>query len=163
MRLLTVRAERCLFVLFAAAIPSVVWADETATASITVTAEFASRTSLKVSNQMLQFDLNDPAQPAVAVVDFSAGARTRGGGEVLLTVEPLRAIEGPGGAGDVEAGITFSGIGVGTLQGSLQNATTAIAGRWNGSGLRTGPLTFALRASVTGVYTVPVRFVLSTP
>jgi hypothetical protein len=146
--------------------PPAAAASESATASITVSAAIESRTSLKVSSQVLQFDVAVPGQPGVATVDFSAGARTRSGGDVVMTVEPLRAVEGnagPGGAADVETSITFAGTGDGTLAGTLQDANATVAGRWNGSGFRTGRLTFALRASAAGSYTVPVRFVLSTP
>lgn len=136
---------------------------ESATASIAVTAEFASRTSLKVSSQVLNFDVRSAGETSVATVEFSAGARTRSGGDVLLTVEPLRAMEGPGGAADVDTSITFSGTGNGTVSGSLQPTSPVVAGRWTGSGLRTGQLTFVLRTTVAGSYMVPVRFVLSTP
>jgi hypothetical protein len=164
MRLFPASALRAaVIIVLAVATPSVSWSAESATASITVTAEFASRTSLKVSSQVLSFQVSDPAQTAVAVVDFSAGARTRSGGDVVLTVEPLRSVEGPGGAADVDTAVTFSGTGNGTLSGTLQSVNATVAGRWNGSGLRTGQLTFALHASVSGTYTVPVRFVLSTP
>jgi hypothetical protein len=138
-------------------------AAETATGSVTVTAQFGSRTSLKVSTQVLQFDVARPGDPATAVVEFSAGARTRDGGEVVLSVEPMRAIDGPGGAADVDAALTFAGDGAGTLSGALDAAATSVAGRWSGSGLRSGRLVFALRASAPGTYTVPVRFVLTTP
>jgi hypothetical protein len=128
-----------------------------------VTATLGSRTSLKVSTELLQFEISTPDQQAVAVVDFSAGARTHSGAVVMLTVEPLRAITGPGGASDVETALTFGAQGDGLLSEVLQPSTPIVAGRWNGSGLRTGRVMFKLRASATGHYTVPVRFVLSAP
>ena len=163
MRLPFPRNLSALLMVLAFAAPSGAIAEESATASITVTAEFASRTSLRVSSQLLRFDVNSPEEPGVAAIDFSAGARTRNGGEVLLTIEPLRAVKGPGGAADVESSITFAGTGNGLITGTLQQSAAVVAGRWNGSGLRTGRLTFALRAAVSGSYTLPVRFVLSTP
>ena len=152
-------------VLFAAvsAVPAVCVAEESATASVAVSAQFSSRTSLKVSSQLLQFAVTAPGEAALATVEFSAGARTRPAGEVVLTVEATRAMDGPGGAADIDTAVTFSGEGEGTTAGALGSAAPSVAGRWSGSGLRTGRLTFALRSAVTGSYSVPLRFVLSTP
>ena len=144
------------------AAPSVC-AAESSTASITVTAQFSSRTSLKVSSELLQFTVSSPDSTAYATVDFSAAARTRAGGEVVLTVETVKGLEGPGGAADVDVALTFSGAGEGVASGVLARHTPNVAGRWLGSGLRTGRLTFALRSAVTGAYALPVRFVLSAP
>lgn len=152
-------------VLFAVilALPSVCVAEASATTSIAVTARFSSRTSLKVSSQLLQFSVTAPGEAALATVEFSAAARTRPAGEVVLTVEAVRAMDGPGGAADIDTAVTFSGEGEGTAAGALASAVPSVAGRWSGSGLRTGRLTFALRSAVTGSYSVPLRFVLSTP
>ncbi len=114
------RCFRLLGVLAALAIvatPTVLSAEETDSKSVTITAMIGSRTSLKVSSQLLQFDVTEPGRDAIATVDFSAGARTRQGEEVVLTVEPMRAIDGPGGAADVETALTFTGQGDGTCQG----------------------------------------------
>lgn len=138
-------------------------ASDRATGAVAVTAQFTSRTSLTVSTQLLQFDLAAPGQRATAIVDFSAGARTRTGGDVVLSVEPERAVDGPGGAADVESSMTFTGEGDASLAGEVRPTGASIAGRWTGSGLRTGRLVFALRANASGTYTVPMRFVLSTP
>ena len=100
---------------------------------------------------------------AVAVIDVSAAARTRQSGEVVLTVEGLGSLVGPGGAADAETSLTFSGDGEGLTSGNLRPSAPAVAGRWIGSGLRTGRLTFALRSSVAGTFLLPVRFVLSAP
>lgn len=138
-------------------------ASDTATGVVVVSANFGSRTSLRVSTELLQFDVSAPGQPATAAVTFSVGARTRTGAEVVLSVEPMRAIDGPGGAADVESSLSFAGEGVGTTAAHVSGTHPTIAGRWSGSGLRTGRLVFALRAGAAGTYTVPVRFVLSTP
>jgi hypothetical protein len=145
------------------ALPAVCVAEESATTSVAVTAQFSSRTSLKVSSQLLQFAVTAPGEAALATMEFSAAARTRPAGEVVLTVEAVREIDGPGGAADIETAVTFSGEGEGTAAGALGTAAPSVAGRWSGSGLRTGRLTFALRSAVTGSYSVPLRFVLSTP
>lgn len=138
-------------------------AQSSASASVVVNAQFGSHTSLRVSSQILRFDVADLAQPTSVAVDFSAAARTQAGGEVMLSVEPVRALEGPGGAADVESAISFAGEGDGTLTGVLGTAAPSIAGRWTGSGIRTGRLLFSLRTSAAGSYTLPVRFVLSAP
>jgi hypothetical protein len=143
--------------------PQAARASDSTTATVAVSATFGSRTSLKVSSQVLQFDVRDPAAPATAAIDFSAGARTRQGGEVVLTVETVHAIQGPGGAAGVETSVSFAGEGTGTLSGALTSASASVAGRWAGSGLRTGRLVFNLRAGASGSYTLPVRFILSAP
>lgn len=133
------------------------------TTTLTLSAQFHTRTSLRVSSSLLQFEVADAGVPAVAAVEFVAAARTRRDGEVILTVQPERWLEGPGGAADVEASVTFGGDEPGLVVGELLPATPAIAGRWVGSGRRTGRLVFALRAAAGGTYTLPVRLVLTTP
>jgi hypothetical protein len=59
--------------------------------------------------------------------------------------------------------MTFAGEGDGLLAGVVVNGAAAVAGRWTGSGLRTGRVLFSMRAAAAGTYTVPVRFVLSAP
>ena len=130
---------------------------ESKSSTVAVVAGFGTRTSLKVSSQVLQFAVSDPAEPAVAVIEFSAGTRTQAGADVLLTVERLPSIECPDGTV-----VTFAGEGRGTSAGTLDLIAPTIAARWTGSGLRTGRLTFILHAA-PGTYTVPVRFVLSAP
>jgi len=138
-------------------------AAETASTSVVVSARFSSRTSLRVSNDVLQFDVVSPGDTATTVVDFSAGVRTHAGAEILLSVEQRRGVEGPSGAGDVESSVSFAGQGNGTLDGALGASSQVVAGRWTGSGLRQGRLVFAMRAGASGTYIVPVRFNLSAP
>ena len=145
----------------ALALAAPVAASEHDAATVVVTASFTSKTSLRVSTELLRFEVTDSGAASVAV-DFAAGARTRAGGEVVLTVEPVRALEGPGGAADVETAVSFDGVGEGTHSGALASAPS-VAGRWSGSGLRTGRLQFSLHSNVAGTYTLPVRFVLSAP
>lgn len=152
-----------LFAVAFAVAPARAAASDTAVGVVVVSAQFTSRTSLKVSSDVLQFNVADPHQIAVASVEFSAGARTRNGGEVVLSVEPARAIEGPGGAADVEASLSVAGDGEGLSGGVLASSGPTVAGRWIGSGLRTGRLVFSLRAGASGSYAMPLRFVLSTP
>ena len=163
MRSLSSSLVACAIVVAGLAAPSPAAAGDSTTASVTVTAQVASRTSLQVSAETLQFSVADQAGEARASIEFAAGARTRTGGDVVLTVEALRAADGPGGAADVETALTFTGLGEGTTTGALRTNGPVVAARWNGSGKRTGTLTFALRSSTPGTYTVPVRFVLSIP
>jgi hypothetical protein len=124
---------------------------------------FDPRTSLTVSTSVLEFHHADPLASSRVTVDFTARARTHASGEVLLTVEPLRSIQGPGGAADVETALTFAGEGEGTLSGALPGGTSTVVGRWTGSGTRDGRVTFSLRSPVSGDYTLPVRFVITAP
>lgn len=136
-------------------------AQSVAQANLNIRAQFAPRTSLKVSSELLQFDVAQGT--AKTTIEFSAGARTPSQGEIVLSVEPLRGLAGPGGAADVDAAITVSGEGEGLLSTRLDSTSTTVVGRWHGSGLRQGRLVFTLNASAAGIYSMPVRFVLSTP
>ena len=138
-------------------------AEDIASKSVTVNVNLAMRTSLKVSSRVLQFDVRQPGGSATASLDFTAGSRMPEGSDIVLTVEPLRAIDGAGGAADVESDLSFAGEGQGLLAGSIGSAQSAVVGRWQGSGLREGRVIFTLRASAAGNYSLPVRVVLSTP
>jgi hypothetical protein len=130
------------------------------TASVVVTVEFSSRISLRVSTDVLKFVPVD-GDLATAAVDFSAGARTHAGGEVMLSVERR---PGSGGGTELESPVSFAGQGAGTLDGFLGHGSSrAVAGRWRGSGLRRGRLVFALDGGAAGTHIVPVRFILSAP
>ena len=118
---------------------------------------FSTSGRVSVSADLLRFEVTSPGQPVTATVEFSAGTRTQSDAHVVLSVDPIRGLEGPGGAGDVEASLSFAGHGEGTLDGMLRGAGPTVAGQWIGSGLRHGRLVFALRAGATGTYTVPVR------
>lgn len=133
------------------------------TASIPAVASVQARTSLAVSSHLLEFHIVAPGEGAAASVEFSAGARTASGAQVVLSIEPLTAVQGPGGAADVEASVAFEGQGAGTEAGVLTDQVPAVVARWRGSGLRTGRLLFTLRASAPGVYLLPLRFVISAP
>jgi len=130
-------------------------ASDSTTRSVTAHAEVASRTSLAVSNQLLQFTVVHPGDAAIATVEFVAGARTPAGAEVMLTVEAQQDLPG--------ANVTFAGDGEGTLHGAMTLLHPSLAGRWVGSGRRSGRVSFALRATAPGTYTLPVRFVLTAP
>ena len=135
------------------AAPSAAESAETISTTVAVVAEFSTVTSLRVSSQTLQFAATQPDLPAVAVVDFVAGARTRQGGEVMLAVEPQAGFD---------VAVMFTGEGAGLLSGTLASTGSTPVARWTGSGLRTGRLTFSL-PQTAGAPTLPVRFVLSAP
>lgn len=137
-------------------------AADTKVATVGVRVEVSSRTSLRVSSELLQFSILDGSGAATATVDFYAGVRVPGGSDVVLTVEPVQSIEGPGGAADVDATVAYSGEGQGLVSGQLTGGPSVV-GRWRGSGLRRGHLVFTLHALPPGVYTMPVRLVVSTP
>jgi hypothetical protein len=138
-------------------------AQQRASHAVQARVHFEPRTSLTVSTSVLQFHHVDPTSPSIVTVDFTARARTHASGEVVLTVESLRTIEGPGGAADVDTEVTFTGVGAGTLAGALDGDGPSMIGRWAGSGIREGRVAFALRSPVAGDYTLPVRFVISAP
>lgn len=139
------------------------FAADSSVANVAVSVQVSSRTVLHVSTEVLQFAVGDGGTEATTAVDFSAGARVPASADVVLTVESLRAIDGPGGAADLDAAVQFRGEGDATVAGALNPAAPAVAGRWHGSGRREGRLVFTLHASAPGIYTVPLRFVISTP
>ena len=143
-------------------LPATASASNEASASVTVSAQFASRTSLQVSAQVMRFEIVDPLEPAIASVEFSAGARTAMAEEVVLSFES-GALVTPVGAAEVETAIHFSGEGDGVASGGIQAGSPTVAGRWVGSGKRTGRLVFSLRSDARGEYSLPVMFSLSTP
>jgi hypothetical protein len=148
-----------LAVVLGLAAPSVAADSTSASATVVVNANFSTRTSLKVSSQVLQFAVPSADETARVEVDFTAAARTRAGGEVILLVESFGPLDdGSEGSADV----TFTGEGPGTARGALAAEGTTPVARWIGSGLRTGRLTFTVRAAA-GRYTVPVRFLLAAP
>jgi hypothetical protein len=135
---------------------------------VVLVAELTCRTSVRVSTQTLVFSVAEDGGAAIASVEYSAAARTRADGEVLVSFEWPREVEGPGGAADVEASLTLEGNGSQLGANSPTGAAPAssgsfTAGRWIGSGVRHGRLTFRLTAAVAGVYTVPVRLGISAP
>jgi hypothetical protein len=157
------RALPAVALLTAAALwlPSTAGADKTS--NLTLLVQVQGRTRLTVSTRVLHFDVVNPGVPAVATLDFVAASRTRTDSEVVLTVEPQTWLDGPGGAADVETEVSFTGEGEGALSGRLAASTPVAAGRWTGSGRRTGRLSFNLRAGAEGAYVMPVRLVLSAP
>ena len=125
-------------------------AQQTATRSVTATVSFAPRTALTVSTRTLHFVVTDALTPATASVEFSAAARTSADGSVSLTVD---AGEGVG----LPSGVSLEMVSgpEGALPGVLPSQQPVVAGRWTGSGVRAGRITFQLRAQ-PGSYDIPV-------
>ena len=155
--------SRLLLALLVLVSPAAAAGEDVANGIITVNVHVAPRTSLTVSSRVLQFDVTQPGGTAAAAIDFTAGARLASESDVVLTDEPLHGMAGPGGASDVETDLTFVGEGDGMLTGAVAMARSTTVGRWLGSGRREGRVVFTLRANAAGAYTLPVRFVLSTP
>lgn len=128
-------------------------APDTTTQSIQARAHIASRSSLRVSSELLHFVVAEPGRAATATVDFVAGIRTHPGAEVVLTVEVLRGSEPV---------LTFASDGEGGGHGAMASRPVLV-GRWIGSGRRSGRIAFSLLGGAAGTYSVPVRFVLSAP
>ena len=128
---------------------------DTTTRSILAHAQVAARSSLIVSSELLQFQVSEPGRAASATVDYVAGVRTHAGTEVLLTVETTSDL--------ADTNVSFANLADGGARGALTMMRPVIAGRWIGSGRRTGRIAFSLSAGTAGVYPVPVRFVLSAP
>jgi len=120
-----------------------------ATATLNASAHVSARTAVRVSREVLVFQVIDAAIPAEATVTFTAGARTRSDGEVQLFVRQELPTSWTMTASD------------GTLHAVMSNEP-AIVSRWTGGGLRRGEVRFQLQG-VPGTYTIPVRFFVSVP
>ncbi|MEI6669745.1 MAG: hypothetical protein WCP29_16470 [Acidobacteriota bacterium] len=144
------------------------YASDVASSIIRFNSDVSASTSLRVSSSVLRVapatGLNGEAV-VVGTIDYRAAARTRSGGEVVLTVEAqadVPLVGGPASGG--EPAIDFAGVGDGARAGVLRQDGPQIAGRWVGSGVRTGQLVFTLRGGTSGPgMTVPLRFVISLP
>jgi hypothetical protein len=127
---------------------------ESAVAVVRVSAMIEGRTSLRVSGSTLGFP-SRPDDRGAAVVEFSAGARTRTGGEVVLSVERLDPPDSP-------SAVRFAGNGEGTTNGVLADRPRVVA-RWSGSGMRRGRIAFTRAPEDAGTAAVPLRFSLTAP
>ena len=126
---------------------------QVATQSLSATVSFAPRTALTVSTRTLHFVVTDALTPATASVEFSAAARTSAGGNVTLMVD---AADGAGLSSGVSLEVVSGPEGV---QPSALSSQPVAAGRWTGSGVRNGRITFQLRAQ-PGSYDIPVALYL---
>lgn len=134
-----------------------------ASAVVVAQATVAPRPSIVVSSKVLEFRIEQGETQAQAVVDFTAAMRAHPHAEIVLTVEAVSALDGPGGAADAEATVTFAGEGAVTASGVVEPGRASVAAQWIGGGQRRGRLVFTLRASAPGLYQLPVRYLLGTP
>lgn len=149
----------CAF-LVSTALASTGHAEETVQRSVIVRADVSSRTSLKVSADVLHVDVPSQTTPGLAAIEFSAAARTQPAGEVLLIVEPL-AMERQSAHDALRPARAFHAATSDTVD--LSTGGAKVARRWIGSGLRRGTIHFSVRAPQPGRYTVPLRIVLTAP
>ena len=114
--------------------------------------------------ELLQFDVTRSGQPAIVAVDFSAASAHADRRRRWCCRSRPRARSKARGRADVESSLTFSGEGDGTLAGTGPPGRTPRRRPVDGqrpSEPAAWSSRFARRA--TGSYTMPVRFVLSTP
>jgi hypothetical protein len=135
-------------------------ADSTRVVSLSLVLQ--NHTSLRVSVSEARFDVTNPMSIPTVSIDFSAAARTHKDGDVVLTVEAAGSIDAPAGGPSADLAVGY--VGEGDNAGTLSDAGPHVAGRWSGSGLREGRVSFTLRgATAAGTYLLPLRFVLSAP
>jgi len=127
---------------------------EISTRSVSATVSFAPRTALTVSTRMLRFVVTDALTPATVSVEFSAAARTSTDGSVTLMANAADSVGLPSG---VSLEIVSGSEGV--VSGTVSSQQPVMAGRWTGSGVRSGRITFQLRAQ-PGSYDIPLTLFL---
>lgn len=150
------------------AVPSALRAEAVASTPTLFRTEIRSSTSLQVSRSELLVEVPSGVMAPVYAgsVEFRAMARTRTGGDVVLTVETTLEAEPQGSADGAAAApvLEFQGTGTGTVSGVLSSSMAQVVGRWSGSGLRSGSLQFRVEGGLTpGLHRIPLRFVLSAP
>lgn len=130
----------------------------TAVQQLTIRVHLEAATALRVSSPVLVFDVASDGGTAVASIEYTASARAPRDGEVVLSVDAMRSVEGPGGAADADSTLT-----VGEQDAAVPVSRPVVAQRWIGGGTRSGRLVFTLRAAAAGRYVVPVTLLLTTP
>lgn len=156
---LEVRLIAALFTALLPLLPPPSGTDSSARAVMHV--EVKTHTALQVSTSELHFDLIDEAGTPQVAVEYSAAARTRMGGPVVLTVEPLGELRT---AGNTPVGLVVAYQGEGQMGGTLTEGKRHVVASWTGSGIRPGRVVFRLLgASKPGVYSLSLKFGLSAP
>ncbi len=142
-------------------------ASDVTSAIVRFQSDVSASTALRVSSSALRVgpQTGSSAGPVVVgTIDYRAAARTRTDGEVVLTVEAQADLPTLAGPSAGENAIEFEGFGDGARAGVLRSDVPQVAGRWVGSGVRTGQLVFTLRGTAaTNGAIVPLRFVISLP
>ena len=135
------------------------------TAVLAMSADIGPRVALKVSRTTLQFSVENrgPVLPQSAI-DFTASARTRNGGEVILAVEPLTGLTDADGASCGGGDVEIVGVGSSRSGARLDGMGPRVVAQWQGSGRRAGRVVFQLHGeSPTRACMMSVRLVLTTP
>lgn len=146
---------------------STVSAQQTATASLTATANVAPKARLDVTGSVAFADADPDVTPilSAAALNISVKARTGNAETVTLTVAADGDFEEPGGASIGIANLTWLVSGTGFAAGTA--ATTDVTlGTWTGSGNRNGTQTYRLANSwayETGNYSVTLTYTLTAP
>ena len=133
---------------------------------VTIHSTIGETSSLRVSRTYLEVhagQVPDNGAVDLGTIVMEAGARTRAGGEVLLTVEALFSVDGLAAWGPGLPSVEFVGEGDG-MQGGTLSASPQVAGRWTGSGRHSGRLSFVLRGARTlRNARLPVRLAIVIP
>jgi hypothetical protein len=145
-----------------------VFAQQSATDTVTVSAVVAATAKLTLSSNTVSFADADPdTTPSIsaAALTIGAKAKTSGGSAVTLTVQA----DGPltsGGDTIAESNLTWTVTGSGFAAGTMSSASAVSLGSWTNSGNRSGTQTYVLANSwsyATGNYTMTVTYTLSAP
>lgn len=118
------------------------------TVTVLVRTTIGERSSLAVSNNLLQIVVLPGSTTGTASLEFTAGVRTLPGNEALVVAEPLQQFDGT---------LTFSGRGEGVLAGALPGDGAAVIARYVGGGQRHARIEFTLNGVPPGTYTIPIR------
>ncbi len=147
---------------------STVSAQQSATASVTATANVAPKARLDVTGAVAFADADPDVMPllSAAALNISVKARTGNAETVTLTVAADGDFEEPvSGATIGIANLTWIASGTGFAAGTA--ATTDVTlGTWTGSGNRNGTQTYRLANSWaydTGNYSVTLTYTLTAP
>jgi hypothetical protein len=145
-----------------------VFAQQTATDTVTVSAVVSATAKLTLSSNTVSFADADPdTTPSIsaAAITIGAKAKTAGGSAVTLTVEA----DGPLTSGSdtiAESNLTWTVTGSGFSAGTMGSGVAVSLGSWTNSGNRSGTQTYVLANSwnyATGNYSMTVTYTLSAP
>jgi hypothetical protein len=145
-----------------------VFAQQTANATVTVSATVAARAKLQLGTASISFPDTDPDTLAVltaAPFSISVKVRTTAGSPVNLDVSAPDFTEGGGGVipiSNLQWAATGSGF---PTPGTMNNAAIS-AGAWVGSGNQNGTHTYSLQNSWdynVGSYGTTVTYTLTAP
>jgi hypothetical protein len=145
------------------------FAQQTANASIAVTANVNAKAKLTLGTNAINFADADPDVTPVftsAPVSVDVKARTSNAGNVTLTV--LASNDLTSGSDVIAIGtLTWTATGTGFTGSGANNKTTAqTLGSWSGSGNPSGTQTLSLPnlwSYNTGTYTVTLNYTLTAP